>query len=430
MKRRDFIKKSGLLTAGSILMPTILPTGRLFAATGSRKVDHVVFCLFAGGIRTLESVHKSEGNLMPYTLSGSESVSSDIIEGLTPVPAPTTRALQESATLFKGFRYKNTETIHYTGHAISMTGVYAGNIQIMKPLEYPTVFEYYRKHSEGNKSGINAWWISNQAGPFPYLNYSNHKDYGPLYGANLLQPTTLFNLDLSDLQLFSNEELKQVDDMRQYLNRNYDTSSAPTFSHGIINTEEDRYRISKFLVEQSKLYRSQPRSKIWNLGEAVNEDIVTIHTATEVLKAFQPELLVVNMQDSDVGHSNFTKYCSNLRIADFGLYKLWETIQSIPEMKDNTMLIAAPEFGRNRKPNTIVDDYGRYAIDHTGDEMSQEIFCLVAGPPGVVHQGLEINEDYGSSIDIVPTIAEVLGFRQNIPRSRLKGHYLDKAFKA
>ncbi|MFT6320337.1 MAG: hypothetical protein ACJAT4_001260 [Granulosicoccus sp.] len=35
MKRRNFIKKAGLAAAGITGVPYILPTGRLFAATGN-----------------------------------------------------------------------------------------------------------------------------------------------------------------------------------------------------------------------------------------------------------------------------------------------------------------------------------------------------------------------------------------------------------
>ena len=65
MKRRKFIRNLGLGTAATIGVPYLLPSGRLFAATGVRKANHVVFCLFAGGVRNLESVHKNDGNLMP-----------------------------------------------------------------------------------------------------------------------------------------------------------------------------------------------------------------------------------------------------------------------------------------------------------------------------------------------------------------------------
>jgi hypothetical protein len=65
MERRNFLKNTGLAAAGVLAAPYILPSGSLFAATGSRKVNHVVLCMIAGGLRTNESTDKAQGNLMP-----------------------------------------------------------------------------------------------------------------------------------------------------------------------------------------------------------------------------------------------------------------------------------------------------------------------------------------------------------------------------
>jgi hypothetical protein len=46
-----------------------------------------------------------------------------------------------------------------------------------------------------------------------------------------------------------------------------------------------------------------------------------------------------------------------------------------------------PEHGRNLQPNSVIDIYGRYALDHNNDEMSRRIFGLIAGPSSVVKQG-------------------------------------------
>ena len=56
MKRRDFIKSAGIAAAAAVTIPYILPSGRLFAASGAPLVKHVVFVLFAGGVRQQESV--------------------------------------------------------------------------------------------------------------------------------------------------------------------------------------------------------------------------------------------------------------------------------------------------------------------------------------------------------------------------------------
>ena len=50
MKRREFLEKSVLGTAAAITAPLILPSGRLFATTGSQMAQHVVFVAFAGGV--------------------------------------------------------------------------------------------------------------------------------------------------------------------------------------------------------------------------------------------------------------------------------------------------------------------------------------------------------------------------------------------
>ena len=79
MDRRRFIKNIGLTAAGAMAAPYLLPGGRLFAASGLRKVNHVVFLLFAGGVRNLESVQFNDGNLMPNMLSGGSAISNDIL---------------------------------------------------------------------------------------------------------------------------------------------------------------------------------------------------------------------------------------------------------------------------------------------------------------------------------------------------------------
>ena len=80
MDRRKFINKTGKLAATAFLAPYILPSGRLFAQTGSQMAEHVVYVLFAGGVRQQESVLQRylddsqglpyAGNIMSNTFSG------------------------------------------------------------------------------------------------------------------------------------------------------------------------------------------------------------------------------------------------------------------------------------------------------------------------------------------------------------------------
>jgi len=424
MNRRKFIKDTAKTTLG-ISIPFILPSGRLFAATGDRKVEHVVFCLFAGGIRNNESLEMREGNLMPNTLNGDQVINQDIISGMQLMPQTVNGAIQNHGTLLKGFRYNSGTTLHFHGHATGITGSYCNSVNMMEPIKFPTVFEYFRKHSPGNPDAMNAWWICDQSGPFPYLQYSNDEDYGASYGSNMIQASSFFNFHPQ--KPLSATQDKHINAMLDLLDKSDEANNQLKSLFPNINSEENQYHIKEFL---HRLYTEnfQNGTSFWQLDEeTINDDFINVFTACETLKEFHPNLLVVNMQDSDIGHSSFIGYCKNLHKADFALAKLWNTIQSDAQLKDNTVLIAVPEFGRNDNHNSIRDAYGRFAVDHTGDELSRRMFCLIAGPSNVIQQQKTVNEEYGESIDIVPTISHLLGFNELIPTNNLNGKILYEA---
>ncbi len=432
MNRRKFIKSAGLATAGAFAVPYILPGGRLFAATGSRIANHVVLCLFAGGVRNMESIDKAEGNLMPNILRGSESISSDILPGMDPVPAPVLSSpLQDSGTLFRGFRYANVSPGHFQGHFTAITGRYTGyDINFNQPAEYPTLFEYYRKHNSPANSALNAWWVSDHIGENENLAFSLSPDYGCAYGANFFSPLNIFtsgNYKPIDLcRSFSTTERQKMGSMRDFLDRSF---AEPVLQDVpmIRNTEDDRLAIQSFYGGLAARQRTNQLWDPWSIGTGMNSDMYNMFFAEEIIREFTPELLVVNMTGVDAGHSNFTEYCNNMRKADYAVGRLWNTIQSTPGMANDTVLIVAPEIGRNALHNSIRDQYGRYGLDHS-DSMSKEIFCLIAGPQGKVIQNNQITSIIGESIDIVPTIAHVLGFYPDIPQGYLPGSPLYQAF--
>ncbi len=425
MNRRKFLKDSTKYTMATAL-PFILPSGRLFAATGEQKIKHVVYCMFAGGIRNWESIDFKEGNLMPNTLKGDYKISPDIAHSIDPLPRVLKNPLQESGTLLKGFRYNSPVTLHYNAHVTAISGHYSNTVEFMKPIKNPSVFELFRKHHPDGASALNAWWVSDQNGPFPYLQYSQHSKYGYKYAANMVQPSTLFRYNFAEN--LSDESMKHVKQLMKIVNELKVGGPNIKNEHFPLNTESEKLMLSNFI---NKVYQNSFKDQIRLWDEIpenlVNDDLITIYTASEILETFLPSLLVVNIQDSDIGHSNFTDYCKNLYKADYALAKLWNTIQNNPALKDNTVLIAAPEFGRNANSNSLIDSNGRYAVDHTGDSQSTKIFCLLAGPKDVIHQNKVVTEKYGETIDIIPTIAHLMGFEDKIPSYLLRGKVLNEA---
>ena len=251
MKRKAFIKSAALTAAGSMVVPYILPSGRLFARTGSRKANHVVFCLFAGGVRNIESIQMADGNLMTNTLNGTAPISSDIAAGMTSLPQLASTRLQNLGTLYKGFSYAQGPTGHYNGHTTAITGKYTDdNIQIQQPPPYPTIFEYYRKHSSPLGGALNAWWICDGLGPYPYLNYSLFPGYGPAYGANMIQPGTIISQtgygQLGHPLSLTGAQRNECDLVKSFLNGEFKVPGAAAAS-GISNTPQDAATLQAFI---------------------------------------------------------------------------------------------------------------------------------------------------------------------------------------
>lgn len=433
MKRRHFLKKAALTASATFAAPYILPGGRLFARTASRRVNHVVFCLFAGGVRNIESVHQNEGNLMPSIFAGADSGN----PGLQALPpSPWSQELVKEGTLFPEFRYADGPTGHFNGHTVALTGVYTSTgLNLRANPESPTVFEYYLKHNSPQLTAKNAWWVSNALGPYPALNYSSHPAYGPLYGANHITPSSLLNPQIypavGNPRQFQFHEEEKIGQVRQFLNDNF--GKKPTGSGaGIVNTAADAQEIDTFIQNLfTQAQQGAYNNPLGVPGNVANNDIFTLQFAEEIITTFQPELLVVNMTDVDACHQNFSAYCNNLRKADYAVAHLWDLIQRTPGMADDTLLIIAPEHGRNFDSNTVRDIYGRFGIDHTGDATSREIFSLILGPAGVVNKDLSTGtatSPAGESIDLVPTIAHALGFDTDIPAGMLPGRVLNEAF--
>ncbi len=443
MKRRSFIRKAGIATAGIIAAPYILPTGRLFAASGARKANHVVFCLFAGGVRNLESIQKGEGNLMPSMLSGSEPISIDIASSINALPgSPLGQPLQNYGTLFKNFKYAKGPTGHYNGHTTAVTGRYTNtDLNIKEHPEYPTIFEYYRKHNSPSNSALNTWWVSNLLGPYPALNFSKYAGYGAEYGANFISPTFLYTPDgnsvLGNPKVFTSAQLSASAKMRGYLDNNFSKTFVDGDA-GVVNNDTDAILLQNYIRDSLQKTMSGQNNNPWGAGSAMNNDMYNVFFAEEIMKLYKPELLVVNLFGVDVAHSDFSSYCNNLKKADFAVAHLWDTIQKTPGMMNDTVLIVAPEHGRNLLTNTLQDSNGRFALDHTapdplqgGDQMSRDIFCLVAGPSSVVKQGNVIDANVGESIEITSAIANILGFETDIPGGMLKsfnGSGISQAF--
>jgi hypothetical protein len=421
MDRRKFINKTGKLAATAFLAPYILPSGRLFAQTGSKMAEHVVYVLFAGGVRQQESVLQRylddsqglpyAGNIMTNTFSGAAPTQKIVYGtgsgGPNPIPAILSQSLEAQGTIFK--EVASSTAAHYGGLNALLQGNTANTQGLKSKPVYPTIFEYLRKH--GGYPATKVWFVGNGIGnSVPLLNHSNYAGYGAEYGANFFAPTFTFGDEgfdyLSNAKVYHPEDqLSPMYQMKYFLDNSFKNlgNSLPLLN----NTEDEKQDIKLFMKE---MFDKTSAGTIDQPPVADSGDLQTIGYACELMKWFKPALTVVNMNNVDGCHSDFTGYLRSLHRADHGLGHLWNCVQSIPEMANNTILIAMPECGRNLEHNNIKDtDNQWFAYDHS-DTNSRRVFGVMAGPgvPSNLQVGSEANP-IGLTTDGVPTIAEILG---------------------
>jgi len=431
MKRRKFIKKATLGTT-AISMPFLIPSGRLFAATGSAMAEHVVFVAFAGGVRQQESIlqrylldsqdYPSEGNIMYNLLKGDAPTEKIVygtdgtVAGDTPIPRILSQSLESQGTIFK--EMVSSHAGHYGGLNSLLTGNYQYTQGLNSKSQTPTIFEYTRRHLGVPASKV--WYIGNGIGnSIPLLDYSIHPDYGSQYGANFLAPTITFGNDgfnhLKNAKIYHpEEELDPMYKMKYFLDNVWYSQGKAMPNIG--NTEEEKYEIKEFFKE---MFEKTEQGLIAH-PPITGGELNSIGYACEVMKRFKPKITVVYLSSVDVCHNSFTSYLKRLHRADHGVGHLWDFIQNqIPEMAGNTAIILAPEQGRNLESNGIVDANGFNGFDHS-DANTRRVFGMMAGPDIPVNQSIgSEGNSRGDLLDITPTIAEILGFKQELMNTGL-----------
>lgn len=427
MNRRQFLKTSIAGTA-AFSTPFILPSGRLFAKTQDLKAKHVVVVVFGGGIRQQESVLQRylagsqnediPGNILPNLFSG--ELPSDKIafgtdgtrEGEIPIPKLLDRSLQQQGVLFR--EMKTLHVAHFGGLNVCVQGSSFDTQGLKERPLFPTMFEYVRRH--GGFPASKTWFIGSGIGnSVPLLSSSQHVDYGRAYGANFLAPSVTYDEEglthLSRSESFHPEfEMDPIEKMKFFLDNRFQSLGAESINS--INTEEEQEEIHSFLID---LYEKQKNQQVIQPLVRDNPDLQTLGYACEVISKFQPALTMINLENADICHSNFTQYLRQLHRADHAVGFLWDYIQrEIPDMADETVLLLAPECGRNLEPNPIRDENDWFAYDHS-DENAHRIFGMMVGKN--VPEGLEIGSEMnpvGTNADLVPTVADILGIKEAV----------------
>jgi hypothetical protein len=141
-------------------------------------------------------------------------------------------------------------------------------------------------------------------------------------------------------------------------------------------------------------------------------DPLPFHTAIEYLKVKKPRLLFIGLGETDdwAHASSYPTYLDAAHLADSYLRQIWELVQSMPEYRGKTTLIALPDHGRG---------IGAEWTSH-GEKIpaSKETWMVFLGPDtpalGERKQAPAVTES-----QIAATIAALLGedYHAAVPKS-------------
>lgn len=143
-------------------------------------------------------------------------------------------------------------------------------------------------------------------------------------------------------------------------------------------------------------------------------DELTFLIAREVLQRIAPAMLMINFSDVEVAHSgSYSLHLGGIRRADTLCHRMWQFLQSSPELAAATTLVIMNEFGRDPDGSTTNGFFNH----RTNTESCRMAWTMVLGPavrkPDLVERTIR-------QIDMAPTIASWMGFEcEKAPGSRL-----------
>ncbi len=164
--------------------------------------------------------------------------------------------------------------------------------------------------------------------------------------------------------------------------------------------------------EQQALLNRLQRN-IFKVWEGSRYDAFTFEAAMEHLRAAKPRVLYISLGETDefAHEGRYDHYLMAAHRADADLKRLWETLQSLPEYRDQTTLIVSTDHGRGPAP----DGWKHHGANVPGAE---KIWIGILGPDT---PPLGVRSDTGAvtQSQIAATVAAALGedYSGDVPRA-------------
>lgn len=194
----------------------------------------------------------------------------------------------------------------------------------------------------------------------------------------------------------------------------------------IFNVERSEVFVNAFSplnepVGEFELLLNQLHEDIPTPWPTVRNDAFTHHFAMSYLRREQPKLLFISYGETDdfAHDGKYDEYILAAHRTDGFIRNVWETLQSLPNYRNNTVLFITVDHGRGEEPlETWLHHASKRSLDGYMSSLAQyeegivgsEATWMAAIGPGINANGLvETGENCVTSDRIAATLLQVLG---------------------
>jgi hypothetical protein len=173
-------------------------------------------------------------------------------------------------------------------------------------------------------------------------------------------------------------------------------------------------------VGEAEALINQLHSDIPPPWPTVRNDAFTHHFAMSYLRREQPRLLFISYGETDdfAHDAKYDEYIFAARRTDGFIRDVWETLQSLDQYRDNTVLFITVDHGRGEEPiETWLHHASKRSLNGYMSSLSQyedgivgsEATWMAAMGPGIPAQGMQATADCLTSNRIASTLLQLLG---------------------